>query len=470
MILGYLDTKNPKETLKKIIIFFYIYMIIEGMLRKWFLPFLNKEIYFLKDFFLIFIYLYAYKYNFLLKRKISKFLLFLIITSLIFGSIGYSFNKLDILSFILGSRSYWLFAPLFLIIIHVCSFEDAKKFVRINLYFIFPYYILVILQSYFPVDTFINSGYNSIVQTPDRPSAYFTYITQNTYYFLFLLSCFYSHSLTQKFINKKKFIFLIILNFLLMGVMILLKSRACYVFGVAIIIYSLYITLVTREELNLKIKKLLIILIITPVSFGINSSLFEDQYKKSVKRINTDTWQKTALITNSPSIQLDFPNINLFNLNMLEIKSIRINLRDFCSRNSSVCRVINEFYYITSINNTSKFGEGIGAGNSVVTYLKKDKRFVLGEAENHRILGELGYLYGNMFILLKYLIVIYLNLIFLFTGRVRNKLFYFPLLVFVSVSFLIGPITYTTSFISFICWFSLGLLISSFNKHDNKSY
>ena len=44
MILSYLDTKNPKETLKKIIIFFYIYMIIEGMLRKWFLPFLNKGV------------------------------------------------------------------------------------------------------------------------------------------------------------------------------------------------------------------------------------------------------------------------------------------------------------------------------------------------------------------------------------------------------------------------------------------
>lgn len=255
-----------------------------------------------------------------------------------------------------------------------------------------------------------------------------------------------------------------------MGVMILLKSRACYVFGVAIIIYSLYITLVTREELNLKIKKLLIILIITPVSFGINSSLFEDQYEKSVERINTDQWQKTALITNSPLIQLDIPNINVFNSNKRETKSIRIDVSDFCSRNSSLCRVINELYYITSIKNTSKFGEGIGAGTSVVTYLKKDKTFVLGEAENHRILGELGYLYGNMFILLKYLIVIYLNLIFLFTGRVRNKLFYFPLLVFVSVSFLIGPITYTTSFISFICWFSLGLLISSFNKHDNKSY
>ena len=427
MLLSFSKIKNHKEILKKIIIFFYVYMILEGALRKWFLPFLNKEIYFLKDFFLMCIYFYAYKYNFLFQKKISKFFVFFIITTLIFGSIGYSFNKLDILSFILGSRSYWLFAPLFLIIIHVFSFEDIVKFFRINLYFVVPYYILVVLQSYYSKDMFINSGYNSIVQNPERPSAYFTYITQNTYYFLFLLSCFYSYFLKEKFINKKNFIILIILNFLLMGVMILLKSRATYVFGGAIIIYSFYITLITKEEMNLKIKKFIIILIITP-------------------------------------------NINLGNLYKTNFTPVKIDLRDFCNKNSSICRIINEIYYLTSLKNASLFGEGIGAGTSLVTYIKKDQTYIFGEAENHRILIELGYLYGNIFIILKFLIIIFLNLIFFFSNKVSNKLFYFPILVFVSVSFLIGPITYTTSFISFICWFSFGILISSFNKHENKKY
>ena len=470
MLLSFSKIKNPKETLKKIIIFFYVYMILEGTLRKWFLPFLNKEIYFLKDFFLICIYFYAYKYNFLFQKKISKFFVFFIITTLIFGSIGYSFNKLDILSFILGSRSYWLFAPLFLIIIHVFSFEDIVKFFRINLYFVVPYYILVVLQSYYSKDMFINSGYNSIVQNPERPSAYFTYITQNTYYFLFLLSCFYSYFLKEKFINKKNFIILIILNFLLMGVMILLKSRATYVFGGAIIIYSFYITLITKEDMNLKIKKFIIILIITPISFIINTSLFENQYKFSVKRVNTDEWQKTSLVKNSPVIEFNSPNINLGNLYKTNFTPVKIDLRDFCDKNSSICRIINEIYYLTSLKNASLFGEGIGAGTSLVTYIKKDQTYIFGEAENHRILIELGYLYGNIFIILKFLIIIFLNLIFFFTNKVSNKLFYFPILVFVSVSFLIGPITYTTSFISFICWFSFGILISSFNKDENKKY
>ena len=46
MFLNYIDIKKPKATLKNLIILFYIYMIIEGMLRKWLFPIFNKEIYF----------------------------------------------------------------------------------------------------------------------------------------------------------------------------------------------------------------------------------------------------------------------------------------------------------------------------------------------------------------------------------------------------------------------------------------
>ena len=67
------------------------------MLRKWFVPILNKEIYFLKDFFLIFIYFYAFKHKFLFEKKISKIITLFIVISLFFGVIGYNFNKIDII-------------------------------------------------------------------------------------------------------------------------------------------------------------------------------------------------------------------------------------------------------------------------------------------------------------------------------------------------------------------------------------
>ena len=466
MFINNFIIKKPKEKLKKMIIFFYVYMILEGMLRKWFLPIFNKEIYFLKDFFLILIYSYAFRHKFLFEKKISKIITLFIVVSLFFGMIGYSFNKTDILSFILGSRSYFLFVPLFFVIIHVFSIEDVKKFVEINLYFVLPYYILIIFQTISPNNSFINSGYNSLVQSPERPSAYFTYITQNTYYFLFLLSSCFSYFLCKSSIEKKDIFYSSILIFFLTGIMILLKSRAAYVYAGAIVIYAIYINLVINQNNFLKLKKLFILLILVPIFFNINSSIFEKEYNYSAVRFNTDSYQSLGIVQKYSDKKIQNETIGrLLGISKFE-NNTYVTLNDFCIKNSSICRVINELYFLSSLNSSSLFGEGIGAGTSVVAYVKKDQKFSLGEAENHRIIGELGYLFGTVFILLKYLFVIFISLQLVFNRKIKNKLIIFPFLLFVKVAFLIGPITYTTSYISFICWFVLGIV---FLALDNKN-
>ena len=83
MYLNNIASKKPKQRLKELVIFFYIYMILEGMLRKWLIPTLNKEIYFLKDFFLIYIYSYAFRHKFLFEKKISKIFTIFIISLLV---------------------------------------------------------------------------------------------------------------------------------------------------------------------------------------------------------------------------------------------------------------------------------------------------------------------------------------------------------------------------------------------------
>jgi len=466
MFINNFVTKKPKDKLKKFIISFYVYMILEGMLRKWFIPILDKEIYFLKDFFLIFIYIYAFKHKFLFKKKTSKIITLFIVISLFFGVIGYNFNKIDILSFILGSRSYFLFVPLFFVIIHIFSIEDVKKFAVINLYFVLPYYILILFQSISPSNSFINSGYNSLVQSPERPSGYFTYITQNTYFFLFLLCSCYSYFLSKCSISKKDLFLSTILIFSLTGIMILLKSRAVYVYSIAIVIYSTYIVLIANQNIFLKLKKLLIAVVLFPIFFYINSHIFEKEYNFSMKRFNTDQYQSLGIVMKYKEEKIpSYLLTKLFLISETE-KNSGVTVNDFCNKNSSICRVINELYFISSLNSSSLFGEGLGAGTSVVAYIKKDQKFSLGEAENHRIIGELGYLFGTVFVLLKYFFVIFINLQLVFNRKIKNKLFLFPFLNFVTVAFLIGPITYTTSFISFICWFVLGIVFLAFDKKN----
>ena len=77
---------------------------------------------------------------------------------------------------------------------------------------------------------------------------------------------------------------------------------------------------------------------------------------------------------------------------------------------------------------------------------------------------ELGYFVGSILFFSKVLIVIIMNIYALYKFREMKKLIYIPIVMFLSVQILIGPITYTTSFISFIFWFSLGLLLLAFTK------
>ena len=209
----------------------------------------------------------------------------------------------------------------------------------------------------------------------------------------------------------------------------------------------------------------------TPIFIILNSNIFENQYKISKSRMNTDNYSNLTLVEERYS---DLIKLYKVGIDVLPGEKLvdyidrnsneKIKIYQFCMKYSSACRVLNEIYFIPSIKKSSMFGEGLGAGTTAVSIIKKVDRFSLGEAENHRILGELGYLFGTTFLTIKYLFVIFLNFMFFFTKKVTNKLFYFPLLTFVSVALTIGPITYTTSFISFISWFSLGLILNSFNK------
>ena len=70
--MNFLLIKDYRLLIKKLIIFFFIYMILEGVLRKWILPDFHIQIYFIKDFFLMIIYLLALKYNFLFKKTPKK--------------------------------------------------------------------------------------------------------------------------------------------------------------------------------------------------------------------------------------------------------------------------------------------------------------------------------------------------------------------------------------------------------------
>jgi len=442
-----ISSNNPAFQLKKFIIFFFAYMVFEGVLRKWILPNFQIYIYFVKDFLLMFIYYFAIKHNFLFNKKYSKLFIFFIIIISLYGLIGYQLDFQGILSYLLGLRSYWLYAPLALIALHVFDIDDVKKFLKINLYCISPYFILILWQTYSNDNSIINTGFNSMVQNPERPSAYFTYTTQNTFYFTFLFACLFSKISITSNLTVKKFIYYLILIFMLLSTAILLKSRAVYLLIFVILIYSFLTILFFTKNNYFKLKKLIIIGIITPLLFLLAQNTFKKAYNFSVNRINSDTYTEMAIVKKYKDYEIPFIGISIF---------------EFCKKYSSSCRIVNEIYFIPIISESSLYGAGIGAGTSAVAAFTQNKSFMLGESENHRVVMELGYYVGTLYVLLKFFMVLFFHILFLFKNK--NKLLVTPILVFISVLMTIGAITYSASFINFIFWVSLSIFVISFKS------
>jgi hypothetical protein len=447
-----ISSNNPALQLKKFIIFFFAYMIFEGVLRKWILPNFQTYIYFVKDFLLIFIYFYAIKYNFLFNKTYSKLFIFFIIIISLYGLIGYQLDFQGILSYLLGLRSYWLYAPLTLIMVHVFDIDDVKKFLKINLYSIFPYFILILFQSYSSDTSIINSGFNSMVTTPDRPSGFFIHITQNSYYLAFMFACLYSKISITSNLTVKKFIYYLVLIFILLSVMILLKSRSVYILNSIIVIYSFLTILFYNKKNYFKLKKLIIIGIFTPLLFLLTKNIFKDEYNSSASRFNTDTYYEMKVVKEYKSIKL--PSIIFSKDNNQQVTVI-----EFCNKYSSLCRIINEIYFIPIIYDSSLYGAGIGAGTSAVAAFTENIPFTLGEVENNRVIMELGYYVGPLFVLLKYFMVLFFHILFFFKNE--NKLLVAPMLPLMCVLIAMGPVTYSASFISFILWFYLGAFVLS---------
>lgn len=457
------DAIKIKDLFKKIIVVFFIYMILEGSIRKWIFPELYTQIYFVKDIVLIIIYIIALKYNLIFNSKFSRIVTFVVIIISLWGFIGYFFSNLvfeeKILFYIMGIRSYWLYLPLFLIITQLFNRDDLNKYIKLNLYIFLPYFLLVILQTYLPDSSILNAGYHGMIMNPERPSAFFTYTTQNTFYYLFLFGCYCSYILSKQEILMREIIFFTFINLSLIILLIFLKSRAPYFYVFAITLHCCFFLIFSDLNKKLKLKKIFLILFVTLISFQFSKVIFKDQYEYSKKRLNTDTYTKMSLFMKSKDLaQSENEYKNLISENLI---------LKFCKKNSSLCRIIDEFYIVTALEKSSFYGEGIGAGSKMVTRYNNDLAFSLGESENKRLIMELGYL-GLMVFIFKIFIVIFLNLYALLKFRKKQKLIYVPILSLVSFHLLISPLTYTTSFIQFIFWFLFGLLFLSFNE-DNKS-
>lgn len=183
---------------KKLLIFFFVYIVIEGALRKWFLPEYNNLLFLFKDIILILVFIFllfnkkdikiAYSYL----PSNNKNLWVTLIIFLFFYGIIINFDSLTII----GWRYYLVSLPL-IILIPLYFSKDLEKYSYYYLLLSIPVLLLGIYQYFSPMDALINryawtSTADKIAMLTDnrvRITGTFSYISPYTIYLqtIFLL-------------------------------------------------------------------------------------------------------------------------------------------------------------------------------------------------------------------------------------------------------------------------------------------
>jgi hypothetical protein len=142
---------------KKLIFSVLIFLILEGVVRKWILPQASNFIYFIKDFVVLVAY---YKYFLVSGEKIKTHYINFLISLLAIWSIVQAFNPnlgSPIIGFF-GLRAYLLYIPLMWMLpnLFASSIDELYKFIRNYSLIIIPVCLLAVAQFFSPSSSPLN--------------------------------------------------------------------------------------------------------------------------------------------------------------------------------------------------------------------------------------------------------------------------------------------------------------------------
>lgn len=179
------------KDLIKLLLWVYIgLLMIEGALRKWFLPFLSEPLLIIRDPIVLLIYLLALRGNFFPMNGFIAATGFLAFMSFVFGA--FSGNSSVIVT-LYGMRINYLQIPLIFVIGRVLDYKDCVQIGKVLIWLAIPQVMIMAAQFSLPQGSFINrqvGGGEGIMGALGRyrPPGTFAFITGPAAYFPLVLA------------------------------------------------------------------------------------------------------------------------------------------------------------------------------------------------------------------------------------------------------------------------------------------
>lgn len=359
----------------------YLFILFEGILRKWLLPGLSSVIYFIKDPIVIYIYWCAFRFGFFSRNLLSAYFIGLLV---VFFFVVGAFLLSSPEGFVIygyGVRNYLLYFPLMFVAGKTLRRVDVYRFARITLFAAIPICVLVVLQYSSGPEAYVNKGIGDddfifmIADGVVRPYGTFTFTAGHVVYvsacFAFLVAAIFDKALFQAVFARR---------FLLFGasavsvavMCFLTGSRSIYAYAAIVLLAALMVALIKKSQRNL----LALFFLVTALVVSLLIFMSSDSYQILVER----------------------------------------NRSAVASEGSPVARAFSSLYAFTKVvDDAPLWGHGIGSGTNAASTLLRAGReqgagFLLAEDEWSRIVLEMGLPIGGLFILFRIFVLVWLFL------------------------------------------------------------
>ncbi|WP_375436910.1 hypothetical protein [uncultured Hymenobacter sp.] len=361
------EAKDPNRLLKQGVWAYFLLLIFEGALRKWFLPGLATPLLIIRDPLVVWMLILTWQRGLL---PANPYMIGMMLIGILSTFTAVLVGHGNVAVAIYGARILLLHFPMVFVIGRIFNREDVVKLGKVTLWIAIPMTVLIALQFYSPQSAWVNRGVGGDMAGAGysgalnyfRPPGTFSFTSGNTQFFMFVGCFVFYFWLNSQNMNR---LVLIAATAGLLAAIPMSISRSL-LFGVGVTMIFTLAAVARKPQYLSKIIPIGFAMVIALAVLS-QATFFQNATEAFLSRF-------TSASETEGGLEGTIGNRYLGGM----------------------------FAALTGSSNTPFFGYGIGMGTNVGSMLLSGgTQFLIAEEEWARLIGEMGPLFGIIVIFLR---------------------------------------------------------------------